>query len=94
VALPTRPYPIKNETTHFGLPPTSGVGRERKRQNSITGYGAGYVSGFSRYKELGERTQDKNIADSTAVALEDSLAQGPVLVQCHLLVTTMYLGTS
>jgi hypothetical protein len=51
---------------------------------------------FSGGKEFGERTQDKNVADSTAVALEDSLAQGPVLVQRHLLVATIsrYLGTS
>ncbi len=50
-------------------------------------------SGFSRYKECSERTQDKHIAYSTAVALEDSLAQGPVLVQRHLLLATIYLGT-
>jgi hypothetical protein len=91
---------MKPHKHHFGLPPTSGVGGERERKNSISRYGEGSVlmfwlgSGFSKYKEFfSERTQDKHVADSTAVALEDSLAQGPVLVQRHLLVATIHSKT-
>ncbi len=90
--VPTRPYHIKkwNHTNIIlgCLPPVGWLGKGNGKTPYL-GMGAGYGSGFSRYKECSELTQDKNVADSTAVALEDSLAQGPVLVQCHLLVATI-----